>query len=361
MNVHLSRLLDLTLLKPANLHPLLCTAPRYRADLPVRDSKGALRPESVGAATRRLFSRLHFVGPAVAQQWWNAGYRWVGATMRRAQRVPSAACAERSVRQAVLSLPGLPCMLDGLADSLDDLRCCCVCVPRSFEDVERARDAGTLPKPLSTVQDFGLRHRVDFLEGTSGADLDEMEAAVRAALEAVSGVQGGWHVELVGGSRRQQRPGEQRQAEMQQQPQQQQQSAQEQQPPQSQPQQQPQLQPQQRQQQHFHHDADFMCSHSTYEWGRDLIEAVRDELLRRGRLVPVHRGAALMVQRGRLEGMEDKLLEELAGLRRVAAAAAAAGQGAAGEGDVEDDEAAAAGQLPQKPNGKRTSSIAGDR
>ena len=48
-----------------------------RRDEPVRDSRGGLRPDSAGAATRRMFTKLPGVGPKVAQQWWERGLRWV--------------------------------------------------------------------------------------------------------------------------------------------------------------------------------------------------------------------------------------------------------------------------------------------
>lgn len=49
-----------------------------RRDEPVRDSKGGVRADSAGAATRRAFTKLPGVGAKVAQQWWDRGLRWVG-------------------------------------------------------------------------------------------------------------------------------------------------------------------------------------------------------------------------------------------------------------------------------------------
>lgn len=87
-----------------------------------------------------------------------------------------------------------------------------------------------------------------------------MRQAVEAALAAASGVHQGWALEMVGGSRRQQRPGS---------------TADDSQP---------------------HHDADFMASHPTYQWDEGLIERLRDELLRRGKLLPANSGAFLSTQ-----------------------------------------------------------------
>lgn len=57
---------------------MLLLAKPPRRDEPVRDSKGGVRSDSAGAATRRAFTKLPGVGAKVAQQWWDRGLRWVG-------------------------------------------------------------------------------------------------------------------------------------------------------------------------------------------------------------------------------------------------------------------------------------------
>lgn len=68
--------------KPSQLnHPPLppcCPSPcplPCRRDEPVRDSKGVLREDSAGAATRRRFVKLPGVGCKVAKDWWDRGLR----------------------------------------------------------------------------------------------------------------------------------------------------------------------------------------------------------------------------------------------------------------------------------------------
>ena len=123
----------------------------FRADRAVTDSKGALRPDSQGGATRRRFHSLPGVGQRTASRWWKAGLR-------------------------------------------------------SYEDVEcalRRKD----PQPSSSAgfsitkeQAFSLLHRDDLLEDASGEEINEMHSLVQRTLESVS--RPGWRVELVGGGRR---------------------------------------------------------------------------------------------------------------------------------------------------------------
>ncbi|PRW44417.1 DNA-directed DNA RNA polymerase mu isoform C [Chlorella sorokiniana] len=129
---------------------------QFRRDEPVRDSRGGVRADSAGAATRRAFTKLPGVGAKVAQQWWDRGLR-------------------------------------------------------TYEDVIEAAAsrglgaAGSKPLVLNATQRFALEHRADLLEGTAESDLEEMRAAIAASLISLTGARG-WHIEIVGGSRRQQRP-----------------------------------------------------------------------------------------------------------------------------------------------------------
>lgn len=121
----------------------------FRRNEVVRDSKRALRPDSAGAAARRLFTKLPGVGAKAARTWWDLGLR-------------------------------------------------------TFEEVEAAGAAGQAggkPFKLTLMQQFSLEHWADLLEGTSSGDVTEMAAALEAALERVSRTRG-WQIELVGGSRR---------------------------------------------------------------------------------------------------------------------------------------------------------------
>jgi hypothetical protein len=60
---------------PATCQPPAAPHAARRRDEPVRDSKGVLRPDSAGAATRRRFTKLLSVGAGTARRWWEAGLR----------------------------------------------------------------------------------------------------------------------------------------------------------------------------------------------------------------------------------------------------------------------------------------------
>lgn len=65
----------------------------FRADRPVRDSKGELRPGTAGAATCRAFCRLPGIGPRLAQQLYDAGHRTYEDLARAVAELEAAAKA----------------------------------------------------------------------------------------------------------------------------------------------------------------------------------------------------------------------------------------------------------------------------
>jgi hypothetical protein len=143
-----------------------------------------------------------------------------------------------------------------------------------------------------------------------------MRRAVETGLQATTGV-GGWHIEVVGGSRRQQRP-----------PQRQQEEGGEQAQGQGGEQAREQGSAQQAGQRSEasllsqpggrggnavsggggtsnstqagskagHHDADFVVTHFSYTWPADLIDWLKNELLEARRIMPADQGAMCMVQ-----------------------------------------------------------------
>ncbi|KAG7674938.1 hypothetical protein Ndes2437B_g00115 [Nannochloris sp. 'desiccata'] len=123
----------------------------FRNNLQVTDSRGKLRYDTVGAATRYAFFKLPGVGQKTARLWWDLGLR-------------------------------------------------------SYEDVLGAAKEGEALAPgglnkLTVDQKFSLEHRDDLLEDTSEEEVQSMLSMVKDALKKVSHP-AGWRVELVGGGRR---------------------------------------------------------------------------------------------------------------------------------------------------------------
>jgi len=127
------------------------TLEAFRSNLQVTDSRGKLRYDTLGAATRYAFFKLPGVGQKTARLWWDLGLR-------------------------------------------------------SYEDVLAAAQEGEAlapsgPNKLTVNQKFSLEHRNDLLENTSEEEVESMLSMVKDGLKKVSHP-AGWRVELVGGGRR---------------------------------------------------------------------------------------------------------------------------------------------------------------
>lgn len=177
-----------------------------RSDRPAPDSKGELRYDSAGAATRRRFTKLPGVGVTLARRWYDMGEQSeAGAcactntlTLSELQCVITyTSCFHRLRLRALRYL----LLLSSNYISLSSHSSSSSPGYRTYEDLEAAATPGPGGAPaaikLGTEVAFTLRHRHDLLEDVTSEEVAEMRAAVVAAFEAASGF-GGWEVTQVG-------------------------------------------------------------------------------------------------------------------------------------------------------------------